>query len=323
MESVEYCKLKVDRRFGVEFEVSSFFSKQDLASFIEKKEKQVSNPKKVLVEGGTKGWAESHENNYWHVKYDSSCGPTGNKSKDHGWEIASYIGSSVEDIDWIAGMAANLSESKVETNTHCGLHIHAETSDFSPEQMGVLHSHWLRIEPWIIHSLPKHRKNNKHCKPLSKAFKYDKVDNPAELWMIFKPSNFGPHENKQKKVAINSVGYAQGLYHTHYKRKTLELRMPECILDESYVSNWIVLYLHFIHNVKNRSFIPKTDKDLSLDEVFWILGLGDKNPNTLVVLDKKLTMLKIWFLERLVANSHSLKVAKTALEKLRFITQLS
>lgn len=328
---IEYRNFQSQRRFGVEFEVSATYTKKELGKFIETFEKGQGSGKSILIEEGEKGWAESNANNYWHVKYDSTCGPLGKKSGSivdpmhHGWEIASYVCKGIDDVLCVSKVAQYLSDCRVLVNQNCGLHIHAETLDFNAYEMGILYSHWLRIEEMIIHSLPKHRKNNKYCKPISKRFKtkLGKVVNPSQLWDVVKPTNFYPHENPQKKVAINSIGFAQGLKEDYHTRRTIELRLPECILNEQYVQNWLVLFLHFIDTTKTRGFLDYTKScDNPLEETLWVLGLEEKNKDKFVLLGDKLFQLKCWFLERLINNASSKKIIESAFKKLEFITQI-
>jgi len=327
---VEHRNFQSKRNFGVEFEVTATYSKQELGKFVDSFEAERGTHRMVVVEGGETGWNESVANSYWHVKYDSTCGPLGKKAGEktnpqhHGWEIASYVCSGVEDVLCVSKLAQFLSECRVLTNPNCGLHIHADTSDFTPLEMGVLYSHWLNVEDMILHSLPKHRKNNKYCKPISKKFRTKlPVLDPEKLWNTVKPTNFYLHENPQKKVAINAVGYAQGLQCPYHQRKTIELRLPECVLSEQYVQNWLFLFLHFIDTVKQRAFVDYSKIcDTPLEEALWVLGLEEKDGSKFILLGDKLFQLKCWFLERLANNSTRKKIAESARQKLEFITQV-
>lgn len=330
---IEYRNFQSQRRFGVEFEVSATYTQDELHSFVKEFEQKNGTNRNIVVKHGTgaEGWAESIVNNYWHVKYDSTCGPLGKKTGQgsnpmhHGWEIASYVCQGVDDVISVSNMAQHLADCRVMVNPNCGLHIHAETLDFTAKEMGVLYSHWLKIEDMILHSLPKHRKNNKYCKPVSKKFKskLPTALDPDKLWNTVKPTNFYPHENPQKKVAINPLGFAQGLKTETHERRTIELRLPECILNDNYVQNWLILYLHFIDTVKTRAFLDYTQVSKNpLDEVFWILGLEEKDDDKFVILGDKLFQVKCWFLERLINNSSTQKIKESAFQKLEFITQI-
>lgn len=323
---LEYRKFNSTRNFGVEFEVSPNFTREELSNLVQEFEKNREKPRSVRVEGtlsNVNGWGETYSNDYWHIKYDSTCGPLG-KKKDNGWEIASYIASGNEDVQSIGDLAQYLNDLRVETNKNCGLHIHADVSDFKQKEMGILHSHWFIVEKLILQSVPSHRRNNKYCQPFSKKHSVQYTMSatcPESLWNSIKPTNFYPHENNDKKVVLNSVGYAHGLYDAKYSRKTLELRLPECILEKDHVENWIRLYLHFIDTTKNRDFIDysaKTSKN-NLDYCLWVLGL-EENGDAFAILDEPLHKLKLWFLNRIIKNSTIKSLQKSCDKKINLIT---
>jgi len=320
--NIAYKNFTSNRKFGVEYEVTANCTKKDLGALLQKFESEQGTTRPIKVEEDVKGWAETHSNDYWHVKYDSTCGPLG-KHKDFGWELASYIGSGDADIITISKMAAFLAKSRVETNENCGLHIHADTSDFTREEMGVLLSHWLNLEPILLHSCPSRRKNNKYCKPLSKKFKSILTKNPTpeKLWYTIKPTNYSPHENPQKKVTLNVLGFAMGLDSEYYPRKTIELRLPEGVLDQEYICNWIRLYLNFIEVCKTRTMADISTPCKTLEDALWTLGLEGRE--SLLLLSPELLEAKIWFLGRLIIHSvNQIKLRQAALKKLALITQL-
>ena len=99
--------------------------------------------------------------------------------------------------------------------------------------------------------------------------------------------------------------------------------MPECILEEDYVKNWTVLYLHFVDTVKNRPFVDYSKIcDNPVDEALYLLGLEEKSGTKFVLLDEHLYRLKCWFLNRLVNHATRKKIAESARKKLEFITRI-
>lgn len=309
------------RKFGVEYELTASVSKKELGIYLKDFETENGTNRFVHVEGGEKGWAESYANDFWHVKYDSTCGPLG-KKKDFGWEIASYIGSGNKDIVSISKAASYLRNRGVLTNNNCGLHIHADVSDLTVEQMGTLLSHWISIEHIIVQSCPKRRKNNKFCKSLARKIANVKkhIHTPSVLWDYIKPDNFSPHENPQKKVTLNSLGFAAGLVNKFHLRKTLELRMPECVLDEDFVANWIRLYLNFIDVNIKRGMANISKNCNNLSDLMWTLGLEDKE--SFMLLSQEMHDVKVWFLNRLMENGNQQKMIKAVAKKLDLITRI-
>lgn len=318
------------RKFGVEFEVSPTFTKLELAEKLKFFEKHQGTGRHVQVEPGVKGWAESICNDYWHVKYDSSCGPTittttssgkEKKTKSSGWEIASFIASGNNDIILISKLAAFLAEQRVESNINCGFHIHVDTGDFTPRQMGILMSRWIALEPILLHALPKHRRNNKYCKPLFKKFSRSLqfVATPEDLWDIISPENFYPHENPEKKVSINSVGYAQKQIQSSHKRPTIELRLPEGLLEEEFVANWMRLFVHFVDTSFVQKEMTPINSCTTVESVLVLLGIW----NTNTAFDENLHNLRIWLLKRIVQLGTVKKIVQEAKDKLDFVTNLT
>src|SRR4051794_28851539 len=103
-----YRSLTSSRRFGVELEVSNNRSKAFLAAVLSRFENTRGTLRSVNKTTGKEGWAQTIQNDYWHVKYDSTCGPLG-KGLDGGWEIASFIGFGPQHIKQIAQAAQHLS----------------------------------------------------------------------------------------------------------------------------------------------------------------------------------------------------------------------
>lgn len=291
----------LDRKFGVEFEVSNTLSKRKLAGILMRFAKCRGNSRSVVTTPGKKGWAETRENDYWHVKYDSTCGPLG-KHNDFGWEIASYIGKSTEDVENISEAASWLQQHKVETNLNCGLHIHVEVRDFFPEQMGCLVARWVKIEPYLFLLCQPQRYGNPYCRSLRNKLIYgdinycrNRLDN---FWHKMAPTCFETHDNDDKKYTLNTLGYAKALQNAFYDRATVELRLPECLLDYMHVKNWIVLMLNFVQSCMDNSVVPENLHPVnSIRDFFTLLGL--QSSSDFWILDSNILNAKIWILEKL------------------------
>lgn len=320
----EYRDFTTKRNFGIELEIHpEDVSKKFLCDQLKEFEARNKQPRPVFMEDGSEGWAESIDNDYWHVKYDSSCGPLGKKKQDGGgWEIASYVAAGLPDIISIAKAAAHLRSNGVQTNLHCGLHIHVNAEDYTADDMSAMLGHWLRIEAVVAQALPDHRRKNKYCKPLRR--RYNKlctqgVDNDwsvSKLWDYIRPSNLGVHENPDKKYTINTVGWARG------DRRTVELRWPECSLDRMHVYNWTLLFVSFVELCKSRPAPTLLSPAQSVGETLEILGLQNPAGGPLLILDENLFLLKLWFLRRLMRFSSIKKIAREAEEKLVYITKI-
>lgn len=317
-----YKEFESTRRFGVELEVGQEWSKTQLGDLLLEYEwlYRFGKCREISVESGAKGWAETNSNDYWHVKYDSTCGPLG-KGKDAGWEIASYIASGNDDIMTISRAAGYLKDKGVRTNDNCGLHIHVDVSDFDVTEIGVLFGHWIKVEKMLFQACPPRRRKSRHCRLISKKispvlFTMQELREPAFLWNIIKPQNLGPYENNDKRVTLNSVGYARGLQEDYHPRKTVELRMPECLLDACHVEHWTRLILNFVENVQEKSMPSDLYPVETIAEMLSYLSLSQQEP--LMVLSPELRATKMWLLSRFCEFGATKKLRKEATKLLDF-----
>lgn len=379
---IEYQAFDATRTFGVELEVEQTLSKKQLAAILEAHEfiRNPNSQKEVQIEGkdNSKKWAESNGNSFWHVKYDSSCGPLGYKLDEGGWEIASYVGSGNDDIEHIASAGEFLGRYDVTVNKNCGLHVHIGVGDFSVEEVGVLLAYWVKIESFIFQANPLHRRNNKYCKAIrhilekyqknvvSKGKEFDvviEVDCPAEtlddlnqqakkdladalkkllkkiskpsksapappkrlnlklpkhVWEVLKPTHLHTHENDDKKVSLNTVGFARSIVEGNSTRVTVELRVPECSLRRDHIENWVRLIVHFVEICKGREMPADLDEANSVQEVLSILGLHKED--AVLILSQDLYETKLWFLQKLVEYTEVEKIAVDAKQHIELIT---
>ena len=203
------------------------------------------------------------------VKYDSSCGKNfvWKTQKDPGWEIVSFKASTLDDLEEICNVAEQIKEDGSLPNNNCGFHIHADVSDFTIKDIGVFFSRWIKIEEKLCSALPIRRLKNPFCKLISKSKKFLKSNSytPEDIWSKIKPTNLSPHENPQKKYAINSVSLAASLksglsvselQQSPSQRCTLELRLPEGTLEKEDIKNWVLLFLSILDSAKNSEVSP-------------------------------------------------------------------
>jgi hypothetical protein len=317
-----YRELSTQRRFGVELEVSNTVSRRVIGELLS----AYDQTHKVVVTTGVKGqgWAETRCNDYWHVKYDSTCGPKG-KGLDYGWEVASYIGQGHEDIQVISKVADRLGEC-LQVNPNCGLHVHVEAGDLNLEEMGVLLARWIKVEPLLVQICSPDRINNRYCRSLSERWRlrgWMGYSNPTEFWSVMAPTSFHVHDNSEKKYSLNTVGYAHGRISPFYDRQTVELRLPECRLECSHISNWHHLIMNLVEVCKQERHGPDNLQPAgSVAEVLFLLGLHQQD-ETFVFLDGELLATKMWLLQKfenspLVSESH----AEEAADLLAFISSL-
>jgi len=301
----KYKAFSSKRQFGVEFELSNNLHTAELTKIL-----TAASPDRQVV--GHECWAQTENgNNYWHIKRDSTCGPEG-KTKDiekYGYEVASYVGKGIKDVLHMGKVANKLKKSGAVINDHCGIHIHVSADNLTPEQIGVIMAYWVKVERTMFESCPKIRRKNKYCRPLRRKVPVNLKLTPMEFWDQIKPENLSVHENEDKKVSINTVGFASSQQKFHGGKNTLELRMPEATLDRKDVVNWIRMYLNFIHATE-KAEMPLSRRVAGVKDTLQILGLhGVQN---FFVLSKGLHNTKMWFLNRIVRYSDNARLVKEA-----------
>lgn len=306
---VAYREFPPNRRFGVELEVSPCVDKDWLGGFVREYESQHGREHDVKVTSGKKGWAESRKNSYWHVKYDSTCGPLG-KGFDHGWEVASYIGIGIKDAQHISGLGDWLNYRNVCTNNNCGLHIHVEAKDISQNVMGIILARWIKVEKVLTYICPQHRWNNQYCQSLfwrsRRCFMEYDPDYPYEFWRAIRPYNLETHCNDEKKYTLNTVGYTIGTVMDDYDRQTIELRLPECLLSTEHILNWLRLVVNFVERASVATAPLDIDHSSTLSEFLDLIGLGSyEYPGKFLIFDDQLLDTKIWILNK-IKNSEGL-----------------
>jgi hypothetical protein len=282
------------RNFGVELESHPSISLDEVVDIIKKK-----SDKKIIK---TK-WKQSVENDYWHVKTDSTCG--GGYSK--GWEIASFKASGHRDLLEICDVSKALSESGLRCGEDCGLHVHVDISDFTVEQASVLLAYWIKIEKIVLKTVPFFRSKNKYCRLIEKKISSKKYNwHPLDFWNCYCPKDLSIHNNKDKRVTMNLVNYVSFKHapFVHFSRPTVEFRFPEGTFNQNDIKNWVILFINFVDNIKFRKMPVNLFCVSNVDSLIDILGIVDKN-------NKK------WFFNRLFyydSRKKWKKIAKNQIE---------
>ena len=307
--NVSYISFCSKRRFGVELEVNKKLSPDDLA-----------NATNRALDGNhrcyTSGWGHTYASDGWCVKPDSSCGDLGDKSLDGGgYEVVSSPGKGSRHLRRVAEVAAALAKAGAKTNKHCGLHCHVEIKDFTIREAAILLAYWCKIEPLLIHVVPRHRLETHHCKLFTKqSKKFSTVKSCrdwADFWDAMKLRRYNASD---KRTALTLVNYQR----THstamdwetFNRPTVELRLPEGTLIPHDVKNWVRLFVHFVENISTWDF-PSSVGAANLEESLEIMGL--RSSDGFAVLSPGLHETKCWLLHRLLTHSRSSMIKSRAL----------
>jgi hypothetical protein len=319
MYQINYKEYPAFRRFGVELELSNNLSKQAIGIILGDYESFFGSKKAVKVTPGAEGWAQSLRNNYWHVKFDRTCGPLG-KPYDYGWEVASYIGCGVNDAKHIARAAKYLHLNGAITNLNCGLHIHVETKNFTSRKMGILLARWLKIEHVLIEICQECRRDNIYCQPLRTRIKQKKSiwnhEEPELLWYSLMPTDLSVHNNYEKRYSLNTIGFATAQLNPNFTRNTVELRLPECTLDESHVFNWTALFVNFVNSCETARAPDTIEPVQDIEDALFYLGLA--GCDEFEILEPNLLGVKFWLLQKL-SRKHQFSMACKAKKHLEFI----
>jgi hypothetical protein len=317
---VDYKELSSTRRFGVELEVSNDLSKNTIGRLVTEFESKTRG-RSVIVTPGDKGWAESNGNRYWHVKYDSTCGDVG-KYIDHGWEIASFVAAGENDLKHICDLVGFLQEKGVRTTKNCGLHVHVNAKDLTVSQVGLMLARWIKVEKFLYQICNPARTGNDYCRSLNMRSRNGHVYHPRKLSNFFysmMPSNFNIHNNPEKKYSLNTFGYTVSRSRDWYRKPTVELRLPECVLDTEHVENWSRMFINFVDWCSCNSN-PPTDLSpvTTIQELLFCLGLHGQED--FLIFDNHLFKTKKWLLQKLQIKAETMSIQSS--EWLAFISQI-
>jgi hypothetical protein len=298
MLPVQYVKFNTKRCFGIELEVIKSKTLDELVQVV-----RLTDSKHHVM--GTNHYQQDSGNDYWHVKFDRSCGT---KPQEGGWEVASYKASGAADLIKLANMGDTLKKNGAQVNDNCGYHIHVEIADFNTSQAATLMANWMKMERLLIEILPKGRRNNVYCRLLNdlKPVSAVQAKNVDTFWSKVRPLSL---ENSERRVSLNMGNYV----HSGASKKTVELRLPEGTLDSKEIKNWARMFIHFANTCRTMPFPGNITPYQNLKEMLTGLGLHNEEP--FFILSKGLYETKTWFLERIIKYGTN-KVLRTETEKM-------
>ncbi len=227
-----------------------------------------------------KKYGQTHNNDCWVLKPDSSCGLELVTPVMRGWHGLCRL---------IKVISAIRDNPEIEIDDRCSLHVHAEVSDLTARNLAWVLGWWVKCEAVFLDAMPTSRKKNKYCQFLGMLpeFSFDRTMSPEEMICYFGSYKYG---------SMNTLNLFKGL------RPTVEVRIgdQELCCDPYGVKNWIRLVLHFIDMASKKplDFNYKKGDVMSswhwLDpkDVFALLGFdGDLSPG--------LAQVRDWFIGRL------------------------
>lgn len=288
--SIAIAPIDLSRKFGIELEFGSTnidrYILSDRLKSISKKEIYSTN------------WAPTDKDNeYWHLKTDSSANPESHIRRDVGYELASYVGSSLDHLLDIASVADFLKSYGCKPNRNCGFHIHLDVSDLSNTDVAKVAAWWIRVEPWMYRAVPLHRATTIHCKPLRAFYKTQckEAPTPGLFWKAIEPRSLSHHDNPCRRLSINLVNCVE---HSRNRARTIELRLPEGTLRGSDVISWVILYSSFVNTVVKFPYPTKLNSFRNIEPTLACFGMSNNN-----ILCNELLVTKLFFLRRICMYS--------------------
>lgn len=277
-----------NRRFGSELEILAFDGK-NRPSGGEHDKPAGTDYVIALVKANSdenvtwKIYEHTHNNEWWVVKPDSSCG----------LEICTPIYRNWRGIRKVCQVVNAFREDPlIKVDERCSVHVHIDVSDLSIEQLGSIVAMWVKCEAVFLDMVPPNRKANRYCQflCLRDIFDTDVYLNPHETVLSI---------GDAKYYTANSWQWKKG------NRKTLEFRIieGEGCKDPYLIKNWLRLILHFVEMAVNHPFPgPYRPGDqwswicmLDTADVLRVLGFYPGQYE----LSKGLTQTRNWMLARL------------------------
>ena len=296
MDTPKELSFTYGRRFGVEIELNSFdkrdFKKNPLAKGeLPKGIEHVAQRLLEVVKGEEveiRKWQQTHNNEAWVLKPDSSCGMEVCSPPEKGWKGLKGLLKAVSAIS---------EDKQIPVDNRCSLHVHTDISDLSQSQLCSFLAYYVKSEMVFMDSMPPDRKRNRYCQciGISDVFQVDERISASTL-----SKKLGAH----KYFSFNMYHYQRG------SRKTVEFRIVgnEGCLDAFLVKNWVRLLVHFIEMCKRRKAPLQYESGnpwtglawLDPEQVFELLGFDGSHP-----LSSGLEQTRNWFLARLHNNMMS------------------
>lgn len=288
-----------NRRFGVEIELNSLddrdfkkypLSPRELPLGVEYVgnliSKTTNNPVEIEKYGNT------HNNNAWIIKPDSSCGIEICSPPGKGWNTLKNICKVIHVFK---------EDPMIMIDDRCSLHVHVEIADCKngdhdckkSTDLAKILMYWVKCEAVFLDSLPINRKKNKYCQciGLLDLFNHDSFFQP--MYIISKMGN-------QKYYTMNTTHLMRG------NRDTVEFRVMGCEgCDNPFIAkNWVRLLVHFVEMAKKMPIPQNYNGDswsgfswLNPMEVMELLGFMDNSK-----LSDGLIQTRNWFIGRLYNN---------------------
>lgn len=226
----------MSRRFGIELELVPNLSADSLVR---------------AVERAGQAARRQRTSSYWQLKTDSSV--THGRYTDCGWELTSPILSGEEGIDKVREVLNQINRSFIYLrgkyqilDDSCGLHVHVEVSDLSPEELALLIVIYGKAEDVLYRLVSPHRRTKHHCVPISlrvDEFWCDVQDATTRRAVETITERFTDSDPFMERYSGMNLSCYAG-------RGDVEFRMHEGHTDPDVVISWIRLLIALVEQAK-------------------------------------------------------------------------
>lgn len=185
------------------------------------------------------------------IKLPVDCGIGRDGSLDESGVELQTPPRSCELAELIISRACNtLTNAGYSVSSRCGTHIHIDCTDIQniTEKLEQLYKTYYCIEPILYSLLPKRRKNNRYCIPLSNDFgffEFTKCIDNQELQSKWYKCELESVDG-QKSNKYHSSRYHGFNMHSIFFRGSLELRYHTGTLETSKIINWLYINLKVV-----------------------------------------------------------------------------
>lgn len=294
MDQLEFLQWDSDRRYGVELEINAFDGKSRPGPD-DKSPKGIAEVGDIIVRRTGHGvkitkWGHTHNNDFYVVKPDGSCG----------MEVCTPILKGWDGLSQVIGLADIFrTEGKIKSDERCSLHVHVNVNGCDLTEVASAAAWWVKCEPVFIDSMPARRKKSRYCQVVGMSDMFDHAQRPD-------PRDILDRLASAKYFTFNDYHYNQK--DSGKQRDTIEYRLAEnsACLDPYYIKNWVRLVVHFTDRAMKRG-MPGTYKSsdplsglswLDPIAVFEFLGFMPGQYQ----LSPGLAQVRDWFLARIYIN---------------------
>lgn len=227
-----------------------------------------------FVTKAVKNWAAS-------IVYDGSIFP-GQGPSQQSFEICTSPANGEKYISQIIEICKGLKDADAFLNNNCGLHVHVDARDFTPDDVRRLVKIYSKIENVLFSMVPDSRKESKFCKPCGQKYEWgiweEKISNKEiETDRLIEKTVYGTNrkgevENLKRNKRAGSSGsdtstsrYDALNIHSYYYRGTIECRLFNGTISARKIVNWGIMWALIMDYVK-RNTDEQVDKDMSGNE---------------------------------------------------------